>query len=61
MRRRSQIATYGVPVTKQNDKLVVPGGPDGTAFEIQFTLSPDLRPEDVPPGSEIRYLDDAGP
>src|SRR5689334_7929504 len=58
-RRESRIATYGAPVEKGSDgSFYVRGGPDGPEFEIQFTLAPELAPEEIPAGTEVWYLDE---
>jgi hypothetical protein len=58
-RRESEIVTYGAPVGQFPDgKFYVRGGPDGPEWEIRFTLPADLRPEDVPPGTEIWYVEE---
>ena len=52
--RATRLVRFGASVFKGEDgSFYVPGEESGPRFTIVFTLSHELRPEDVPPGTEI--------
>jgi hypothetical protein len=52
--RATRLVRFGASVFKGKDgSFYVPGDENGQTFTIVFTLSPDLLPEDVPPGTEV--------
>ena len=51
---RTTLLRYGASVTRTEDgRFLVPGDENGPIWTILFTLPPDVRPEDVPPGTEV--------
>jgi hypothetical protein len=53
-RRQTRLVRFGASVYRAEDgSFYVPGDENGPQFTIVFTLSPDLQPDDVPPGTEI--------
>lgn len=55
--RRTELRTYGIPVTKQPDGSLRFYG-DLQDPEICCTLPSELTAEDVPPGTEVWLIDD---
>jgi hypothetical protein len=56
-RRQSRLVRFGVSVFKAGDgSFYVPGDEKGPRFTMMFTLSPELEPCDVPPGTEIWFV-----
>ena len=52
--RATRLVRFGASVFKGEDgSFYVPGDEKGPRPTIVFTLAADLRPEDVPPGTEI--------
>ncbi|MCI0701109.1 MAG: hypothetical protein L0241_08500 [Planctomycetia bacterium] len=51
---RTTLLTCGASVTRGEDgRFYVPGDENGPIWTIVFTLPPEVRPEDVPPGTEV--------
>jgi hypothetical protein len=55
--RMTRLMRFGVSVFKGEDgSFYVPGDESGPKFTYVFTLAPELRSGDVPPGTEIWVL-----
>lgn len=55
--RATRLVRYGASVFQGEDgNFYVPGDDTGPKFTLVFTLSPELRSADVPPGTEIWVL-----
>ena len=51
---RTTLLQYGASVTRDGDgRFLVPADENGPIWTILFTLPPDVRPEDAPPGTEV--------
>jgi hypothetical protein len=54
----TQVVRYGAPGARESDTTIFEYGlPESDEWDIAFVLSPSLRPEDLPAGTEVWSID----